>query len=893
MACSISAVIILIAIAGASQTLALPLHDVFQECSLYGNSDVQAVNAFTVPINKSPIDQTLRYPHNMSLKDQTIIRARERLLMINAPKTLERCRKIHQDADFHHCMVENYWITAAQREFVQRYMWETLHRLDDFPGTPQQAYLTLVSATLLILVNFLGFLALLGILMTWVHDPKTINDDSLRVHSRYGSYNFNRCIRKEMLLAAIIAVVMMHTNAVVTTSAAPLRVQPVSPGVIGVHRAQASIHAGFVGANINSGINITNDLEFLREIPNQYHLICDKLRGTPGNCWERYQLVKASVIKTICFVKAFQPDQERVKRSISSFSVDEQPLTTASRHNNQLRNLSRPARDTPLEPLATLSKESIQDVDRHGTECFTGPRQLRQRSKREGFLKFIWKFLCTGFGDDADKANEYQHFFDSARISALALEVKKVEHQEEMWRDSTQRVIFGIDEMDKGFQKFSVNTINLMVAEEYNHVHSLVTAIERKYEMLGSELHLAATLHEMLPELKVSLPKGTEMLDIEPDKILEASEIDTNMNNHMMYVRLRIPIVYENRFDVLELVGVPNVTLNNIVDLNSKLLMVGEHSMKFAYITDDHIMTKAAHDHWIVNRTPLRSLGKENDDCVATTIMQRSATKSCTSKPLTKDYNEWVELQPNQWLFYTSRDDTNWYLCQDKREQIKERMGIINLQENCTIEALDVTIAPIFTTLEQRDIFIIPEKELFAAVTLQEIPVVNISTITLPILNSTTDLDALIANPSGTPTHPEGWLMRTWHYIVSLVAGIIGIAGLGTVLYCCYRFKTKTHKKSPTFHIHRYREPEVEIGQDIYELGAPATPPRRPRSPVAERPPTPKPKPATPPKPEILEPISRQIRNVARQVERINLNEKVNVTENPFNGVPANKISDL
>lgn len=76
------------------------------------------------------------------------------------------------------------------------------------------------------------------------------------------------------------------------------------------------------------------------------------------------------------------------------------------------------------------------------------------------------------------KKVELQNYLSSAKIAALSYEVLKVEKQESLWKDSTNRVITGVRDMAKGYQEFSVNTINLMVSEEYNHLLLLVTMFE-------------------------------------------------------------------------------------------------------------------------------------------------------------------------------------------------------------------------------------------------------------------------------------------------------------------------------------------------------------------------------------------------------------------------------
>lgn len=48
------------------------------------------------------------------------------------------------------------------------------------------------------------------------------------------------------------------------------QIREVEPGVMGVHRALASINAGFTTVHINIGINASWDLTALRDMPNEY-----------------------------------------------------------------------------------------------------------------------------------------------------------------------------------------------------------------------------------------------------------------------------------------------------------------------------------------------------------------------------------------------------------------------------------------------------------------------------------------------------------------------------------------------------------------------------------------------------------------------------------------------
>lgn len=88
------------------------------------------------------------------------------------------------------------------------------------------------------------------------------------------------------------------------------RVTAVAPGLIGVHRAQASVEAGFLTMKVHTESNLANDLAIIRKLGRQYNRICAELWHSDlaeGNCNARLALVYLHTNCTACVINATFP----------------------------------------------------------------------------------------------------------------------------------------------------------------------------------------------------------------------------------------------------------------------------------------------------------------------------------------------------------------------------------------------------------------------------------------------------------------------------------------------------------------------------------------------------------------------------------------------------------
>lgn len=165
--------------------------------------------------------------------------------------------------------------------------------------------------------------------------------------------------------------------------------------------------------------------------------------------------------------------------------------------------------DPLKKAFGLLKTQQFAKVISKRAENDTYPEEApSRRSKRAGVITILWRFL---FGSDDSSSADTQkialaQYVSTMRMAALTHDVQRLEDQEQLTIDSSNRVIDGIDEMSKGMQKFSINTLNLMLAEEYNHMTLLCIAMERKYELLMNSAHWASTFQDLHEEIKMRTP---------------------------------------------------------------------------------------------------------------------------------------------------------------------------------------------------------------------------------------------------------------------------------------------------------------------------------------------------------------------------------------------------
>lgn len=359
--------------------------------------------------------------------------------------------------------------------------------------------------------------------------------------------------------------------------------------------------------------------------------------------------------------------------------------------------------------------------------------------------------------------------------------------------DSSNRVVNGLREMAIGHQSFSANMLNVMLAEEYNHMVLLCILMERKYENLMDRRHWIASYEQLHAEAITQLPPGTKIMEANVTSIMEKAKIEFEVIDAKIVALVQIPLVYKSHYEVLEIFAMPNITTGCMVKVDKNRLILNELQGAYAYIDDQDIVEKVTETEWLIKQKPMRIVMNDQEDCVAAAILRKNDGKNCATITLPANYNVWTEINANKRLFYSSNHEVGWYKCATSRDRILEATGMISVLPGCSIEAADVEILEAVNVVSKRDTFLIQERELIDVTKLQEMRSIDVSKLAnIPHQNFTmTTVGDVMLTPGPQDQAllgSVGLFGTVWHWLlVAMTVNAIS-ATIGVIIYC-YRAK--------------------------------------------------------------------------------------------------------
>lgn len=78
-------------------------------------------------------------------------------------------------------------------------------------------------------------------------------------------------------------------------------------------------------------------------------------------------------------------------------------------------------------------------------------------------------------------------------------------------------------------------------------------------------MHWAVVYQEFQEETRQQAPEGTKPYDTSAEKLMDVAEITHELQDDVIMIKIKVPLVYELNFEVLELVAVPNLSTKTII----------------------------------------------------------------------------------------------------------------------------------------------------------------------------------------------------------------------------------------------------------------------------------------------------------------------------------------
>lgn len=79
-------------------------------------------------------------------------------------------------------------------------------------------------------------------------------------------------------------------------------------------------------------------------------------------------------------------------------------------------------------------------------------------------------------------------------------------------------------------------------------------------------------------------------------------EITHELEEDFIHIHIRVPLVYETSFEVLEMIAVPNLAEKTILKTPDNWIMINELLGTFAYLAPTDVVERLAPEQWIVER---------------------------------------------------------------------------------------------------------------------------------------------------------------------------------------------------------------------------------------------------------------------------------------------------
>ena len=443
------------------------------------------------------------------------------------------------------------------------------------------------------------------------------------------------------------------------------QITTIKPGLILTHQAQLVLEGGSAVVTMTTDLNVTKDMSRLSDPLYHYAEICKTLDEKTEN---RFRI----------------KHQECITRSEALYQ-----------HARKVQVF-----------LQIISKGTKIGKSRSSRNTSSN------RVKRGGVFGWIWKVL---FGEDSSEKlaamKEHQHESD-VKIGTLQYELNKTERHVEVWKKAYNTTIQQINNLGSRTEKEDINQIEIMLAVESLNAQELLTQVEKQYQTLDNPHHQMTALLESFTQLKKELPPHMKVPEIPIEVLWEEATRWWEKQGDIIVIKFKIPLIRESSFEVVKVTVVPDIQKGIKLVVKHPVVAINAADLTFFYPDERQPSQQLMDNYWIAKQQVISTREAMHMDCVTSAILRHESSPPCTMKSLPKQYTEFVPIQASTFLFYTSEGSPGWIVCNEARTKIKEKIGIIQVTNKCSIESKGQLMFGYNTQVNVETVFQLTEDEI-------------------------------------------------------------------------------------------------------------------------------------------------------------------------------------
>ncbi|CAO1309899.1 unnamed protein product [Diamesa serratosioi] len=155
--------------------------------------------------------------------------------------------------------------------------------------------------------------------------------------------------------------------------------------------------------------------------------------------------------------------------------------------------------------------------------------------------------------------------------------------------------------------------------------------------------------------------------------------------NETLELVMTIPTVQQQRFEEFDVWPVPDLIKKTIIDITNKTIAVNQKDRTYFYPKIEDVRNKINKSITIIENQIVQ-IAEAGRDCVVDALFQTVGKRSCNTRPITENYDEWHPLPAkNHFAFYTAYPADAAQVCKYTRTPINQSLGILVVESECQV----------------------------------------------------------------------------------------------------------------------------------------------------------------------------------------------------------------
>jgi hypothetical protein len=316
------------------------------------------------------------------------------------------------------------------------------------------------------------------------------------------------------------------------------------------------------------------------------------------------------------------------------------------------------------------------------------PNGYTQRSRRGA----VWTFLKWAFGFNLSEDTETDTSHSMGVVRHAVSTFKRIEtelqaHDAEYHKELEAAIDKINVEQSKTLMAYDLSAIRSQMRNLRDTIMENFEKTRDTYNELPNKSIPDDELVAMLTKVNQQLASDLRVPALPLDQLRNLIAAHIMFENGTIDVILNVPIVTKEMFEEYFAVPIVNVANQTIAAFDPHSVIVNHRMKKYV----DTVPVENVNETLAITSSfvGIFKKGEHASDCAVTTLITH--IRSCPLRKLPSDYEKWMPTPLHNVIAFRSTRVKD-IVCEDRRIEINETSGVVQIPKGCTIESPTVTI---------------------------------------------------------------------------------------------------------------------------------------------------------------------------------------------------------